>query len=227
MDGDVSRTSPVGSDQEYTRRRFLKTAAWGAAAISAAGIAGCANGGEEQGKAGEAKKNAQGDHQGVGGTSVSEARAAIVLSSNPLYDGFGQRGLFHAYYGGADFGEVTTTAGRIGDSTSAEDWYREWVATADRVAGIGDESAAAGHRLKGLVGELFAFAYRRGAGKHQVDGLCALFYHPYLNALGQLRPQLLLHGSLGVIKEPLAKVLVLKAPLYKSALILGAGAPTC
>jgi hypothetical protein len=74
MDGDVSRTSPVGSDQEYTRRRFLKTAAWGAAAISAAGIAGCANGGEEQGKAGEAKKNAQGDHQGVGGTSVSEAR---------------------------------------------------------------------------------------------------------------------------------------------------------
>jgi hypothetical protein len=174
MDGDVSRTSPVGSDQEYTRRRFLKTAAWGAAAISAAGIAGCANGGEEQGKAGEAKKNAQGDHQGVGGTSVSEARAAIVLSSNPLCDGFGQRGLFHAYYGGADFGEVTTTAGRIGDSTSAEDWYREWVATADRVAGIGDESAAAGHRLKGLVGELFAFAYRRGAGKHQVDGVCAL-----------------------------------------------------
>ena len=56
MHGDVSRTSPIGSDQEYTRRRFLKNAAWGAAAISAAGIAGCADG-EEQGTA---KKNRKG-----------------------------------------------------------------------------------------------------------------------------------------------------------------------
>src|SRR5919107_1804322 len=125
MHGDVSRTSPVGSDQEYTRRRFLKTAAWGAAAISAAGIAeGCAKGGEEQGTAGEAKKNAQGDHQGVGGTSVSEARAPIMLSSNPLYDGFGQRGLFHAYYGGADFGQGPATAAGGGGGTSARAWDR-------------------------------------------------------------------------------------------------------
>src|SRR5829696_5783831 len=161
MHGDVSCTSPVGSDQEYTRRRFLKTAAWGAAAISAAGIAGCASGEEEQGKAGEAKKNAQGGHQAVGGTSGSEARAAIVLSSNPLYDGFGQRGLFHAYYGGADFGEVTTTAERIGDSTSADDWHREWVATADRMAGIGDESATAGHAVSAREAYLRASNYYR------------------------------------------------------------------
>jgi hypothetical protein len=92
MHGDVSRTSPVGSDQEYTRRRFLKTAAWGAAAISAASMAGCASGEEKQGKAGEAKKKAQGAHQAVGGTSGSDARGAIMLSSNRLYDGFGQRG---------------------------------------------------------------------------------------------------------------------------------------
>jgi len=84
-----------------------------------------------------------------------------VLSSNSLYDGFGQRGLFHAYYGGADFGEVTTTAERIGDSTSADDWHREWVATADRVAGIGDESAAAGHAVSAREAYLRASTYYR------------------------------------------------------------------
>src|SRR3954471_12944799 len=144
MHGEVSRNSPIGSDQKYTRRRFLKSAAWGAAAVSTVGMGGCAGSEEEKGTTGDAQENTQVGDQAVGGTTVSEARKAIVLSSNPLYDGFGQRGLFHALYGGADFGEVTTTAGRIGDSTSADDFYREWVATADRVAKIGDESAAAG-----------------------------------------------------------------------------------
>src|SRR5919107_550809 len=148
MHGDVSRTSPVGSDQEYTRRRFLKTAAWGAAAISAAGIAeGCAKGGEEQGTAGEAKKNAQGDHQGVGGTSVSEARAPIMLSSNPLYDGFGQRGLFHAYYGGGDLGGGTTTAARRRGRTHRH----------DRDSG----GAAAGHPVSAREAYLRASNYYR------------------------------------------------------------------
>lgn len=158
MDRDVSRTSPVGSDQKYTRRRFLKTAAWGAAAVSAVGVAGCA-GGEEQDTAAGAQENTREGDQAAGGNTASEARAAIVLSSNPLYDGFGQRGLFHALYGGADFGEVTTTAGRIGDSTSADDFYREWVATADRVAGIGDESAAAGHAVSAREAYLRASTY--------------------------------------------------------------------
>ncbi len=39
MDGDVDRISPV-VDREYSRRRFLKTAAWVGAALSAAGIGG-------------------------------------------------------------------------------------------------------------------------------------------------------------------------------------------
>ena len=161
MHGDVSRASQVGSDQGYTRRTFLKTAAWGAAAVSAAGIAGCAGGEEQQGKGAEAKKNSQGRDQAVGGTTPTEARAAIVLSSNPLYEVFGERGLFYANYGGADFGEVTTTAGRIGDSVSADDWHREWVATADRVAGIGDKSAAAGHAVSAREAYLRASTYYR------------------------------------------------------------------
>ena len=87
-------------------------------------------------------------------------------------------------------------------------------------------SGTAGHRLKSPVGDLAAFAYHRGAGKHQVDGLWALLHHPYLNVLRQLRPQLLLHDSLRVFKQPLVKLLVLKAPLYESALNLGAPSPT-
>ena len=40
MDADIGRTSPVVLDQEHSRRSLLKTAAWGTAAISAAGIGG-------------------------------------------------------------------------------------------------------------------------------------------------------------------------------------------
>ena len=42
MDADIGRTSPVGLDQEHSRRSFLKTAAWATAALSAAGIGGFA-----------------------------------------------------------------------------------------------------------------------------------------------------------------------------------------
>ncbi len=42
MDADIGRTSPVGLDQERSRRSFLKTAAWATAALSAAGIGGFA-----------------------------------------------------------------------------------------------------------------------------------------------------------------------------------------
>ena len=40
MDADIGRTSPVGLDQEHSRRSFLKTAAWVTAAVSAAGVGG-------------------------------------------------------------------------------------------------------------------------------------------------------------------------------------------
>src|SRR5215211_7729434 len=50
---------------------------------------------------------------------------------------------------------------------------------------------ATGRALQLLVGELAGFAYRRGAGKHQVDGLRRLLHHPYLNALGQPLSELL------------------------------------
>ena len=56
------------------------------------------------------------------------------------------RMLAHAQFGGADFGERITTMKRVppGDVVA---WHCEWTVTADRVAAIGDASAAAGYTV--------------------------------------------------------------------------------
>lgn len=90
------------------------------------------------------------------------------LLDDELLDGFASRALFHALYGGADFGEVRTTVDRVvaavadGDDQRAA-WHREWTATADRVEGIGDEAAVAGHRVSAREAHLRAVAYQRTA----------------------------------------------------------------
>jgi hypothetical protein len=53
--------------------------------------------------------------------------------------------LVATYYKGAEVGECLSTAARI-KSGDYEGWYREWRATADRVRGLAEKSAAAGHR---------------------------------------------------------------------------------
>ena len=45
-----------------------------------------------------------------------------LLSDNTMYEAFGERTLFQATYGGADFGECTTTIERIGDGC-IDDWH--------------------------------------------------------------------------------------------------------
>lgn len=70
-----------------------------------------------------------------------------ILSSNPMWETFGLRALPYACYGGADLGECVTTVDRVGDGGSADDWYREWTATADRVAGIAKQSEQRGHTV--------------------------------------------------------------------------------
>ena len=54
------------------------------------------------------------------------------------------RALAYTSYGGADIGEVTSTASRIpdGDKTA---WYSEWRALAERIHADADRSAAEGH----------------------------------------------------------------------------------
>jgi pimeloyl-ACP methyl ester carboxylesterase len=67
-----------------------------------------------------------------------------------------------ALYGGADLGEVLVTAAAItgGDDAS---WHRAWKATADRVAAIGEQARAAGHRVSAREALLRASNYYRTA----------------------------------------------------------------
>ena len=68
-----------------------------------------------------------------------------ILSENPMWEAFGLRALPYALYGGADIGECVTTVERVGDGGSVDDWHREWKATADRVAAIGEECERGEH----------------------------------------------------------------------------------
>ena len=72
------------------------------------------------------------------------------------------RALGHTAYGGADFGEVVTTAQRItaGDYDS---WYEQWAATAQRVEAESRAQLAAGHPVSARDGLLRAATYWRSA----------------------------------------------------------------
>ena len=72
------------------------------------------------------------------------------------------RTLGHAAYGGADIGEVLTTAQDIiaGDYNS---WHDQWLATADRTASEAEAQLAAGHRIGARDGLLRANNYYRAA----------------------------------------------------------------
>src|SRR5258705_9643365 len=63
-----------------------------------------------------------------------------------------------AAYGGADLGEVLTTARQIAEGDEAA-WHQAWKATAQRVAKIGEQALAAAHRVES-----------EGAGEHTHAG---------------------------------------------------------
>jgi len=72
------------------------------------------------------------------------------------------RALGHTAYGGADIGEVVTTAQRItaGDYDS---WYEQWAATAERTEAEARGQLAAGHQVSARDGLLRAATYWRSA----------------------------------------------------------------
>ncbi|MFJ3231526.1 alpha/beta fold hydrolase [Streptomyces sp. NPDC086787] len=72
------------------------------------------------------------------------------------------RSMSHIAYGGADFGEVVSTAERITEG-DYDSWYTEWVATADRVAAEAEKALAAGHKVSARDGFLRASNYYRSA----------------------------------------------------------------
>ncbi|HKN39102.1 MAG TPA: alpha/beta fold hydrolase [Acidimicrobiia bacterium] len=67
-----------------------------------------------------------------------------------------------AAYGGADLGEVLTTASRIGEGDEAG-WHQAWKATAQRLAEIGEQALASGHRVSAREVLLRASNYYRTA----------------------------------------------------------------
>ncbi|MFD7341875.1 alpha/beta fold hydrolase [Streptomyces violascens] len=72
------------------------------------------------------------------------------------------RSMSHIAYGGADFGEILSTAERITEGDFGS-WYTEWAATADRVAGEADKALKAGHKVSARDGFLRASNYYRSA----------------------------------------------------------------
>lgn len=100
---------------------------------------------------------------GTPSASAERDPSMPLLSNNPMWEGFGQRLIGYTSYGGADLGEVISTIRRVGDAGTPDDWYREWRAIADRVAAIGDESAAAGHTVSAREAYLRASNYYHGA----------------------------------------------------------------
>ncbi|MEV4448033.1 alpha/beta hydrolase family protein [Streptomyces mirabilis] len=67
-----------------------------------------------------------------------------------------------ANYGGADLGEIITTAQKITEGDEAS-WHRAWKATAERVQAIGEQALADGHRVSAREAFLRASNYYRTA----------------------------------------------------------------
>ena len=73
------------------------------------------------------------------------------LFDDPLFQMFAERAIMTMTRGGAEYGECEATAARISRG-DVDSWYREWIATAERVAAWGDDSAKRGHRVSAQRG---------------------------------------------------------------------------
>jgi uncharacterized protein YbgA (DUF1722 family) len=88
------------------------------------------------------------------------ARGDVMLSTDAFFDEQAMRTLVLVQFGGADFGECLVTMQRVPPGDAAA-WHREWTATADRVAAIGDACAAAGRQISAREAYLRAANYFR------------------------------------------------------------------
>jgi hypothetical protein len=82
------------------------------------------------------------------------------LFDNPLFQTFADRATMTMTRGGAEYGECMATAARI-TLGGVDSWYREWVATAERVESWGEESARRGHPVSAREAYLRASTYYR------------------------------------------------------------------
>jgi pimeloyl-ACP methyl ester carboxylesterase len=73
------------------------------------------------------------------------------------------RAIGYAPYGAADIGECLATAGRI-SGTDLDQWHDQWLMTAQRIQGLAEASAAAGHTESARSAFFRASNYFRTAG---------------------------------------------------------------
>jgi pimeloyl-ACP methyl ester carboxylesterase len=92
-----------------------------------------------------------------------------MLFEDADFEAWGTRALFHAAFGGAEFGEVIATANAITEGDE-ESWRREWTATGERVLAEADESAAAGRLVSASDAYLRASNYLRTASPFLYGG---------------------------------------------------------
>ncbi|MEU6171717.1 alpha/beta fold hydrolase [Streptantibioticus parmotrematis] len=86
----------------------------------------------------------------------------VLFGNNPSFWYETLRSFGHIAYGGADFGEVLTTAQRIREG-DFDSWYDEWLLTADRVADVAREAERGGHPVSARDAWLRASNYYRSA----------------------------------------------------------------
>jgi len=82
-----------------------------------------------------------------------------IFFDDPLFEGFA---LLPLTIDGCPLGEIFATTSLI-EEGDRDGWYRQWTATAERVAGYADESAHAGHTISARDAYLRASSYYRAA----------------------------------------------------------------
>src|SRR5436309_3144518 len=95
------------------------------------------------------------DHEGRSG----EVTRNIFFEEDPFFEEFALRPLI---IDGCPLGEISATTSLI-EEGDRDGWYRQWTATAERVAGYADESARAGHTISASDAYLRASSYYRAA----------------------------------------------------------------
>lgn len=91
-------------------------------------------------------------------STSTAAGSRILFFTDAAMNSMTRAMLGRVYTGAADTGETLTTIDRITDGDLAS-WAREWAATADRVAAIGDDCVRRGHRVSGRNALLRAATY--------------------------------------------------------------------
>ena len=82
-----------------------------------------------------------------------------IFFEDPFFEEFALRPLI---IDGCPLGEISATTSLI-EEGDRDGWYRQWTATAERVAGYADESARAGHTTSASDAYLRASSYYRAA----------------------------------------------------------------